>query len=71
MHYMMNPMSLVLPALVAMRFAGHAYGSPSTEAPPLVAAASDLRFAMDDIAAQFQRDTGRSVKMSYGSSGNY
>ncbi len=38
---------------------------------PAVAAASDLRFAMDEIAAQFQRETGQAVRMSYGSSGNY
>jgi molybdate transport system substrate-binding protein len=68
---MMSLVSLILGVLVAVSFAGHAYGARSTDAPPLVAAASDLRFAMDDIAAQFQRDTGRMVKMSYGSSGNY
>ena len=38
---------------------------------PLVAAASDLRFALDEIAAQFARDTGTSVRIVYGSSGNF
>lgn len=36
-----------------------------------VAAASDLQFAMQDIAAQFQKETGKTVKVIYGSSGNF
>jgi molybdate transport system substrate-binding protein len=38
---------------------------------PLVAAASDLRFALDEVAAQFTRDTGWRVRIVYGSSGNF
>jgi len=37
---------------------------------PIIAAASDLRFALTDIAALFQSQTGQSVKLSFGSSGN-
>jgi molybdate transport system substrate-binding protein len=36
-----------------------------------VAAAADLQFAMQDVAARFQKDTGKSVKLTYGSSGNF
>jgi molybdate transport system substrate-binding protein len=36
-----------------------------------VAAAADLQFVMQDIAARFQKDTGKSVKLIYGSSGNF
>jgi molybdate transport system substrate-binding protein len=36
-----------------------------------VAAAADLQFAMQDIAARFQKETGKSVKVIYGSSGNF
>jgi molybdate transport system substrate-binding protein len=36
-----------------------------------VAAAADLQFAMQDIAARFQKETGGSVKVTYGSSGNF
>ncbi|MGA8617108.1 MAG: molybdate ABC transporter substrate-binding protein [Candidatus Sulfotelmatobacter sp.] len=36
-----------------------------------VAAAADLQFAMQDIAARFQRETGKTVKPIYGSSGNF
>lgn len=36
-----------------------------------VAAAADLQFAMQDIAARFEKETGKSVKAIYGSSGNF
>jgi len=36
-----------------------------------VAAAADLQSAMQDIAARFQKETGKSVKVIYGSSGNF
>jgi len=36
-----------------------------------VAAAADLQFAMQDIAARFQKETGKTVKLTYGSSGNF
>src|SRR5690348_3101301 len=36
-----------------------------------VAAAADLQFAMQDIASRFQKETGKTVKVIYGSSGNF
>jgi molybdate transport system substrate-binding protein len=36
-----------------------------------VAAAADLQFAMPDVAARFQKETGKTVKLIYGSSGNF
>lgn len=36
-----------------------------------VAAAFDLQFAMQDIAARFEKQTARTVKVVYGSSGNF
>jgi molybdate transport system substrate-binding protein len=36
-----------------------------------VAAAADLQLAMQDIAARFEKDTGKKVKVVYGSSGNF
>jgi molybdate transport system substrate-binding protein len=36
-----------------------------------IAAAADLQFAMQDIAARFQHETGKAVRVSYGSSGNF
>jgi molybdate transport system substrate-binding protein len=36
-----------------------------------VAAAADLKFAMADLAAQFEKQTGNKVNVTYGSSGNF
>lgn len=36
-----------------------------------VAAAADLQFVMQDVGVRFQSETGKSVKMIYGSSGNF
>jgi molybdate transport system substrate-binding protein len=36
-----------------------------------VAAAADLQAAMQDIAARFEKETGKKVKVVYGSSGNF
>src|SRR5580692_1987989 len=36
-----------------------------------VAAAADLQFAMQEIAGRFQKETGKTVKPIYGSSGNF
>jgi molybdate transport system substrate-binding protein len=36
-----------------------------------VAAAADLKFALDELGAQFEKQTGRRINVSYGSSGNF
>ena len=36
-----------------------------------VAAAADLQFAIQDVATRFQKETGKSVKLIYGSWGNF
>jgi len=36
-----------------------------------VATAADLQFAMEDIAKQFQKETGKNVKLIFGSSGSF
>jgi molybdate transport system substrate-binding protein len=36
-----------------------------------VAAAADLQFVMQDVAARFEKETGKTVKLTYGSSGNF
>ena len=36
-----------------------------------VAAAADLQFAFKDIATRFEKDTGNSIKLVFGSSGNF
>jgi len=36
-----------------------------------VAAASDLQFVMTELAGRFQKETGKTVKLTFGSSGNF
>jgi len=38
---------------------------------PNVAAAADLKFALSEIAANYEKETGRAVKLTFGSSGNF
>jgi molybdate transport system substrate-binding protein len=38
---------------------------------PAIAAASDLQFALEDIAARFRTDSRKDLRLSFGSSGNY
>lgn len=49
-------------------------GSPSlsnAKDVPIVAAASDLKFALEEIAAKFKSETGQDVRLNFGSSGNF
>lgn len=41
------------------------------QAVPVVAAASDLQYALTEVAAAYARASGRSVRLSFGSSGNF
>jgi molybdate transport system substrate-binding protein len=54
---------LLLPALLAFRAAN------AQEI--RVAAAADLQFALDQLSAQYQKQTGTTIDVSYGSSGNF
>jgi molybdate transport system substrate-binding protein len=55
--------------LVASWALGWGGARVATAAEVRVAAASDLKFALDDLVAAFRRDTGLSVQPVYGSSG--
>ena len=57
--------SLVLLLLLGLPIKAHSSSSA------LIAAASDLQFALTEIAALFQSQTGQSVQLSFGSSGNF
>lgn len=41
------------------------------QAPVTVAAASDLKFALDEVAAAFEQTTGHRLRLAYGSSGQF
>jgi molybdate transport system substrate-binding protein len=43
--------------------------APGQRALPRIAAASDLKFALDEVAAQYTKDSGAKVEIVYGSSG--
>lgn len=38
---------------------------------PNIAAAADLKFALEEVAARFRAATGRDVKLAFGSTGNF
>lgn len=46
-------------------------GAAAAQLAPAVAAASDLRFALDEVASSFRKETKRSAKIAYGSSGSF
>ncbi len=54
-------LGILLPTLMVPAFADT----------PAIAAAANIKFALDDIAKEFTRDTGHRVRISYGSSGNF
>lgn len=60
---------LVVPFLLAV-FCAQAV-TEAQEQKIRIAAAADLQFAMQDLAAQFEQRTGTKVDVSYGSSGNF
>lgn len=60
--------SMLVTSLVVL--CGGAVGAVPRDVPAL-AAASDLKFALDETAARFRAATGRDVKLVFGSSGNF
>lgn len=63
----------LLAPLVALCLLGTPATVPIAEAQglPTIAAASDLKFALEEVVAQFERDTGQRIRIVVGSSGNF
>ncbi len=45
--------------------------APAWSQEPVIAAASDLKFALEDIAQTYQKETGQALKLTMGSSGTF
>lgn len=61
---------LVAAALLALILSSPQVAMARSEA-PIVAAASDLQFAVAEIAEAFRADTGLRVRLTFGSTGNF
>lgn len=53
--------------LIFALFAGKAAASQGTR----IAAAADLKFALDELRTKYEKETGRGLDITYGSSGNF
>jgi molybdate transport system substrate-binding protein len=80
----MKPARIISAILLAVLAAAPLFLTARAAAPPVflqavkrpcgevtVAAASDLTYAMNEIAASFEKETGCTVRLSFGSSGNF
>src|SRR6267143_748286 len=59
------------PMLLVVVLAALSSARPASGQEIAVAAAADLKFAMGELAANFEKQTGNKVNVTYGSSGNF
>ena len=58
-------------AALGLALFGGNRASNAQEGSPVVAAAADLKFAVTEISEAFKAETGKEVKLSFGSTGNF
>jgi molybdate transport system substrate-binding protein len=63
--------SLAILVIVSILQLMPAFASEARAGEITVAAAADLTFVFKEVGARFQKETGNSIKLSYGSSGNF
>lgn len=66
-----SPRRAILALLIWLSLGGIALRPGIAEEPPVIAGAADLKFALEEVAAAFRRDTGGEVRLAFGSSGNF
>lgn len=57
--------------LAALPLVALAWAAPAVAQDAPTVAAADLQFALTEVADQFTKETGKTVKLSFGSSGNF
>lgn len=62
---------LLRPMIAAIAALTVATAAAGQDKPPVIAAAADLKFAVAEIAAAFEADTGHRVEVTLGSTGNF
>jgi molybdate transport system substrate-binding protein len=63
--------SVLKPAMLGLLAALSTVGMSHAKDIPAVAAAADLKFALEEVAAAFNAETKQEVRLTFGSSGNF